>query len=490
MKRPIYSLFNFVILILYLSLVGFAMHNHELWGDEIHSWNIVKGSHSFQELFHNIRYEGHPPFWYCYLFLFTRFSHSLIYLKAAQFLFVGGSAVILLFFSPFTRLQKFLLLSGYYFLFEYAVIARNYMPAIFFAFCLAALYYRNFRYKIFCYYLLLFFLSNVHLLGLLLAVSIHAGFCFGKFPEKRSFALHFIFGLLIFLPAIYFILPPYDSQLNFEFWRSQWSVSRLYLFVTVIVKSLFPLQEWFDQHWWNTNFLLDNDSIIFRMVAAIVFIGFMSLIYFGTRKNKTAFVILMVNLLMTFILSLIFPLNTARYVGFVFIGFIVAAWISYSDSRYSFNRNVFIVLAILQIPPGIIALAKDSSEEFSSARSVIRMNKEIPKGAFVATDYWCLNNLSAYLDTSFYCIELKRSVSFLTWNTEMNSVIRFNYAIALDGLLAGNQDQPYFFYSFLPTSQLLGDDQPKLKIRLRLIDVSGISVEKSGRVYLYLVERP
>jgi hypothetical protein len=470
-------------------MVVFAMHNHELWGDEIHSWNIVKGSHSIQELFHNIRYEGHPPFWYCYLFCFTQYSHSLFYLKAAQFIFVAGAAIVLLFFSPFSRLQKILLLSGYYFIFEYAVLARNYIPAIFFAFCIAAIYNRDIRYKTLIYYVLIFALSNVHLLGLLLAVSIHAGFCFEKIPEKRSVALHIIIGLLVLLPAAYFILPPSDSQLNFEFWKSQWTISRLYLFVTVIVKSLFPLQEWFNEHWWNTSFILDNDSVLFRIIAVAIFIGLLSIIYCGTRKSTSAFVIVGVNLLLTFFLSLVFPLNTARYVGFVFVGFVVAAWFSYKDSGHAFNRNAFIFLAILRIPPGIIALAKDSKEQFSSAGSVVKMNKEIPAGALVATDYWSLNNLSAYLDTSFYCIELKRSVSFLTWNSEMRAVIHFNYADALDTLLSGNQNKSFYFYSMQPVSRLLEEDKSMGRIRLMLIGESGFSVEKSGRVYLYLVER-
>ncbi|MCX6275448.1 MAG: hypothetical protein NTV09_09600 [Bacteroidetes bacterium] len=489
MKKPSDLLFSFVILLLYLCLVIFAMHNHELWGDEIHSWNIVKGSHSFQELFQNIRYEGHPPFWYCYLYCFTLFSHSLFYLKAAQLVFVAAAALVLLFFSPFSKLQKILLLGGYYFIFEYAVLARNYMPTVFFAFCIATIFDRDFRFKMVIYYFLLFALSNVHLLGLLLAVSIHTGFCFEKFTEKRSFVLHLLIGLVVFLPAVYFILPPSDSQLNFEFWKSQWTVSRFYLIVTVIVKSFIPLQEWFNQHWWNTSFILDDDSVLFRIIGVGIFVCLLSMIYYGARKSKTALVILGVNLFLTFILSLVFPLNTARYVGFVFIGFVVTAWLSFSDSGYSFNRNVIILIAILQIPPGIIALSRDSKEQFSSARSVLNMNKEIPKGAFVATDYWCLNNLSAYIDTSFYCIEMKRRISFLTWNSEMKAVIHFNYADALDTLLSGNQNQAFYFYSVQPVGQLLADGQSKDNMRLLLMGDSGISIEKSGRVYLYRVER-
>ncbi len=489
MKRRSDFLFDTVLLVIYLCVVIFAMHNHELWGDEIHSWNIAKGSHSLKELFQNIRYEGHPPFWYLCLLGITQFSHSLFFLKAVQLVFVTGAAIVFVFYSPFSKLQKVFLLSGYYFVFEYAALARNYMPAIFFAFCLAVIYQKEFKCKSVCYYLLLLLLSNVHLLGLLLAVSIHAGFCYEQFREKRRIGFHLLIGALVFLPAVYFILPPSDSQLNFLFWKEQWSISRLYLFVTVIVKSLFPLQEWFNQHWWNTSFLLDNDSILFRIVSIVVFVCLLSLIYFGARKSKTAFVIFGVNLLLTFFLSLVFPLNTARYVGFVLIGFIVAAWFSYLDTAHSFNSNSIILIALLQVSPGIFALAKDNSENFSSAQSLILMNKQIPKGVFVATDYWCLNNLSAYLDTSFYCIELKRSVSFLTWNSEMKAVFHYNYAEGLDDLIDMNGNEPYYFYSMHPEKILMAGYKSDRRIKLTLAGDSGMSVEKSGRVYLYRVER-
>src|SRR6266498_233586 len=61
------SLTNPVLWIIFgfcLLVFGYTMAHHELWFDEIHSWNIAKGSGSFVDLISNIRYEGHPPLWY------------------------------------------------------------------------------------------------------------------------------------------------------------------------------------------------------------------------------------------------------------------------------------------------------------------------------------------------------------------------------------------------------------------------------------------
>ena len=55
------------VFITYVVVSGFAISHHELWGDEVHSWNIAKGSGSYADLIVNRRFEGHPPAWYTVL---------------------------------------------------------------------------------------------------------------------------------------------------------------------------------------------------------------------------------------------------------------------------------------------------------------------------------------------------------------------------------------------------------------------------------------
>src|SRR6185503_14787340 len=150
--------------------------HHEMWGDEIHSWNIAKGSRGFFGLINNSRYEGHPPAWYVILWSISKFTHNLAYVQAVHLIIASLSVFLILFFSPFPLSTRVLIPFGYFFLFEYAVLSRNYAIGVLLAICICLLIRKKFRYKLILYYVLLFLLSNTHLLAILLAGSLHLYF--------------------------------------------------------------------------------------------------------------------------------------------------------------------------------------------------------------------------------------------------------------------------------------------------------------------------
>src|SRR5262245_42119218 len=41
---------------------------HEMFRDELQAWLIARDSHSLPDLFHNMRYEGHPAVWQMLLY--------------------------------------------------------------------------------------------------------------------------------------------------------------------------------------------------------------------------------------------------------------------------------------------------------------------------------------------------------------------------------------------------------------------------------------
>jgi hypothetical protein len=473
--------FNSWTLLSYLILVLFCMYHHELWGDELHSWNIVKGSGSWSELFANIRYEGHPPFWYLVLYPVTRLSHSLLWLQAVQFLFTAAVAIVLLYYSPFSRIVKALLLCGYYFLYEYAVLARNYMPAVLFAFCIAAIFDKNFKGKTLLYYFLLLLLSQVHLIALMLAMAIHAAYIYEN--GKGKAAIHLIIGILIFISSVYFILPPSDSEMNFAFWKSLWTPDKFSFFKTVLVRSLLPMQDVNTAHWWNSNLILDryNTGLLLYSLC----IALLLLIWLAVYRSKAAMILVLTNIILTYILSVVFPLNTARYTGFIFIGVIAAAWLSYKDSA-PLNRFFLLLILLVQIPAGLYAFSKDDSQKFSCAFAVKDMYRQIPAGSFVATDYWCLNNLSAFIDKPFYCLELGREISFLKWNSEMNAIRDYDYAGSLSKL-ATEHNGSFYLFSSHDSKWLLKNAKGTTGFSLEMVSSRTGSVENSGNVYLYLV---
>ncbi|MES1249159.1 MAG: hypothetical protein ABUL46_00670, partial [Chitinophaga rupis] len=100
------------IFLVYMLVSGYTMAHHEPWGDEVHSWNIAKASHSYSQLLANKRYEGHPPAWYTLLWVLSKFTHQVRYIQVMHGLIAAVIAWLILFKAPFAPLTKVLLPFG------------------------------------------------------------------------------------------------------------------------------------------------------------------------------------------------------------------------------------------------------------------------------------------------------------------------------------------------------------------------------------------
>ena len=110
----------------FLILGGFTAFNHEMWRDEIQAWLLARDSASFFELFAHLKYEGHPGLWHLCLMPLSRITASPVIMQVFHLLIAGVTVYLFVRYAPFNWLQKFLFCFGYFVLYEYAVIARNY----------------------------------------------------------------------------------------------------------------------------------------------------------------------------------------------------------------------------------------------------------------------------------------------------------------------------------------------------------------------------
>ena len=110
----------------FLILGGFTAFNHEMWRDEIQAWLLARDSASFFELFAHLKYEGHPGLWHLCLMPLSRITVSPVIMQVFHLLIAGVTVYLFARYAPFNWLQKFLFCFGYFVLYEYAVIARNY----------------------------------------------------------------------------------------------------------------------------------------------------------------------------------------------------------------------------------------------------------------------------------------------------------------------------------------------------------------------------
>src|SRR6202042_344587 len=134
------------VLCLYVIGAGIGMYNHELWGDELQAWNIAKGRSNLLGVLRNTRFEGHPPAWYIVLWVISKFTHSLIFVQAVHLVIAISIVYLILFYSPYPALTKILLPFGYYFLFEYAILSRNYAMGILSGMLICLVIHREFKY--------------------------------------------------------------------------------------------------------------------------------------------------------------------------------------------------------------------------------------------------------------------------------------------------------------------------------------------------------
>lgn len=123
-----------VLLLLTASICN--IWTHIPWRDEIQALLIARDTPDLRSLIAVLHYEGHPALWHLLLRGVTVFTDSPVALKILQTPITVLIFALVWFKSPFTTVQKLLLLLGYHFVLEYTVVARGYGLGvlIFFAF--------------------------------------------------------------------------------------------------------------------------------------------------------------------------------------------------------------------------------------------------------------------------------------------------------------------------------------------------------------------
>jgi len=483
------------VFILYIIVAGFTMAHHELWGDELHSWNIAKASNSFPDLISNTRYEGHPPLWYIMLWAISKFTHDPAYMQLIHLVIACMLVFLILFYSPFPFITRILIPFGYFFIYEYAILCRNYAIGVLLAFFICLVIHKDFKYKALLYYVLLFLMSNTHLIALLLATSLHLYFLLLQIEQKKKrtvLALHILLGGVIFLFSLYFISPPPDSGMNADFWISKWNVDQINDVGQLPLHAFIPLPAWWNDHFWNTEFLLEakNKYRLLKFINPIIVLMLLGAIFIILRKYKKSLILFIINLALSFFVTIaVFALTTPRYSGFLFIGFIVAYWM-YCYKTPADLRNVWLVniMLVIQIMAGVFIVTKDIRLPFSNAYKVNELLKEVPQNEKAVTDYWALNTISAFADTSFYCIDMEKEMSYLLWNTELSDMQKKTNRY-YDGINNFFQKEGirklYLISTRSPESLFKTDSKLSTSFQVILVDKREGAIEKGSNLYLY-----
>jgi hypothetical protein len=203
-----FSWTDLFVLAAYGALVGFGVWHHEPWSDEAYPWMIARDSdwRSFLEIIFTNR-DRHPGLFYIALLPLAKWGLPYISQGILNAAFAVGAAFLLLARAPFPRVFRYLFLSSFYMLYEYAVITRTYMMSVLIIFAIAAWYpKRSERSWIYAILVALLFQSDFMCLGLGIGLTVvFAWENRHKFIGNRSLTFAMILMALSALLALWLV---------------------------------------------------------------------------------------------------------------------------------------------------------------------------------------------------------------------------------------------------------------------------------------------
>lgn len=204
-----------LVFLLFITIGFWLLLNHQPWRDEAQAWLITRDL-SVKEVFLQMPYEGTPPLWHLIITPFSKLDLPYESILGVHFLIAIVSIFILLFYSHLPRVIKMLLPFNYYFIFEYAIIARNYNLTILFLFILASLHNNRFKYPL-LYGSLIALLSWTNVHSLAISGIILGLFIYDLVKEKlvvKNFHLASIGLALSGIISAVIIMIPYSDQIS------------------------------------------------------------------------------------------------------------------------------------------------------------------------------------------------------------------------------------------------------------------------------------
>ncbi|RJR32498.1 MAG: hypothetical protein C4567_18605 [Deltaproteobacteria bacterium] len=320
---------------LWLAILGFfflgliLLLRHEMWQDEWQAWLIARESASLPELFRNLRYEGHPGLWHLGLYLVSRVAFDPLGMQLLHLTVATASVYVFLRYSPFTRLQKILFILGYFPFYEYAVISRNYGLGVFALFSFLAVFCRTRPRNYPLLGVILFFLCQTSVYGLMLALVLGVILFWTAIRERTArtwgacaaFAL-FLLGVGL---SVLQLVPPADSGFALD-WKFDLDLPHLARTLAAVWKSYVPLPA-LDYHFWGTNLIPDPR---WQALLSVMLLAF-GLLLFG-RQPLPLFLYGVGTLGILAFTYIKYP-GSLRHHGHLYLLFIAGLWL-FLDSSF------------------------------------------------------------------------------------------------------------------------------------------------------------
>ena len=423
--------FTLSVTCIYFFISLFATYHHEMWRDEIQAWLLARDSSSLFDLLKHMKYEGHPVLWHLILMPVTRFSQSPIGMQIVHLIIATTTVYLIAQYSPFTPWQKFFFAFGYYSLYEYGIVCRNYAIGLLLVVVICILLEQRYQHPIWLGGTL-FLLSHTSVHALILVIGATLGLGVDYLLVRREIKNHRVylgFGLIAvgIVTAILQIKPPDDTGFAVG-WYFKFDLKRVYNSLHLLPRAFFPVPNE-GIHFWGSELLMkfnwfkESKLQIALLILAVTIAASLSrpgalLIYLSSTFGLLAFFYVKYQ-------------GSIRHHGFLFITFLLTIWggkhfksyfrwpkLFQSYAQVSLN---FLLTGLLLIHAigGLRAVANDIRYPFSYGKLTAKFikAKKLDELPIIGDVDFAASTVVGYLEKgSIYYMRGNREGSFVRWD--------------------------------------------------------------------------
>ena len=171
----------------YALMLAFTLYHHEMWRDEVQAWMLARDSTGPLDLFRNMEYETTPMLWHLLLMLVTRLTSSPAGMQILHWAIASTAVFVVARYAPFSPLQKILFAFGYFPLYEYGVMSRNYALGLLFIVVTCALLQQRHQRPLWLA-LVLVLMSNTSTHACIVAIGVLLALALDYWLNRRALA--------------------------------------------------------------------------------------------------------------------------------------------------------------------------------------------------------------------------------------------------------------------------------------------------------------
>ena len=395
---------------LYCAIVSCLTALHGMWLDELQHWCLARDSRSLAELFYNTRNEGHPPLWHVLLFGITRLTSDPAWMQVLHVAIGMCTAALVLWRAPFVWWWRVLIVFGYFFLYEYTVIARNYGLVVFFL-LLAA----DVRQRIgigWQWAALLVLAAFTHLWGIVFAGAWVIGELFGAHARAAWRWCSIVLGGCVI--AFWFCIPS-DALPSGHLLGGTPLPNAVARIATITTQGLLPWPDLPSDRPWNHNLLHEGSRLLSALIGVVLLVA----LFLFAPRDRSARIFLVLALAGGIGLPIIGGFYSTRHYGPVFIAWLVLWWWLPNADRRRGARTFTSAILVCQAIGGLLCVAMSlAMNPLSRAHELPALSSEhaFQDLVVVVDAYTAGASVSGYLQRPVYFTSTGAMGSWCDWS--------------------------------------------------------------------------